>query len=150
MATLSSPDPQIYAEQVRNRALITGALLGASGVGLGAFGAHGLERLVDPHQLDTWDTAVLYQLTHALLLVAMSSIAASLAKSGSHRSLSLFSVSITLLFTGTLLFSGSLYLLVLGGPRWLGPVTPLGGTLLIVGWLLLCWLGIQMPRTQTK
>lgn len=154
MATRSSPEPEISAKPLASHtasALIAGAILGATGVVLGAFGAHGLQRLVGPQQLDTWDTAVLYQLTHALLLVAMVSLTNVLEQTQSKSLNTLFGASILFILTGTLLFSGSLYLLVLDGPRWLGPVTPLGGTLLILGWLLLCWLGWQinrLPRTR--
>ena len=109
------------------------ALLGAIGVGLGAFGAHALKaRLQSAGTESAWDTAVQYHLLHAVVLLAIGlwsrfspTLAGTLAIGG------------WLFFVGIVLFSGSLYCLALGGPRWLGPVTPLGGTALIVGWL---WL----------
>jgi len=109
------------------------ALLGAAGVGLGAFGAHALKpRLLAAGTESTWDTAVQYHLLHAVVLLALAiwarfspALAASIAVSG------------WFFIVGIVLFSGSLYGLALGGPRWLGPVTPLGGLAFIVGWL---WL----------
>ena len=102
-----------------------------SGVVLGAFGAHGLKSVLQPdqlHLLDTWDTGVLYQLTHAVVIVSIG-LSAQTSK--------LFRWVVILMTVGVIMFSGSLYGLVLDGPRWLGPITPLGGTCFIVGWSLL-------------
>lgn len=109
------------------------ALLGATGVGLGAFGAHALKtRLQSAGTESTWDTAVQYHLLHAIVLLALGVWARfSPALAGT------IAVSGWLFVAGIVLFSGSLYGLALGGPRWLGPVTPLGGLAFIVGWL---WL----------
>ena len=109
------------------------ALLGASGVGLGAFGAHALKaRLQAAGTESTWDTAVQYHLLHAVVLLAIGLWTRfSPALSGA------VAVSGWLFFVGVVLFSGSLYGLALGGPRWLGPITPLGGLAFIAGWL---WL----------
>jgi uncharacterized membrane protein YgdD (TMEM256/DUF423 family) len=105
------------------------AISGFLAVVLGAFGAHGLRGRVDPEQLAAWQTATHYHLTHSVVLLALALYAGA---SGRPAGLSpwLFAVGITL-------FSGSIYALVLGGPRWLGPVTPLGGLALIAGWLSL-------------
>jgi uncharacterized membrane protein YgdD (TMEM256/DUF423 family) len=105
--------------------LLAGALLGAAGVALGAFGAHGLRARLDARALEVWETAVRYHLVHAvaLLALALSPHAASLRTAG------------WLFAAGIALFSGSLYALALGGPRLLGPVTPLGGLALVAGWL---------------
>jgi uncharacterized membrane protein YgdD (TMEM256/DUF423 family) len=110
--------------------LLGASVLGAVGVVLGAFGAHGLQDRLTPEQLSSWETAVTYHLFHAVLLAA-------LAFNPGERSLGLTGV---LFSAGILLFSGSIYMLVLGGPRWLGPITPLGGLALIGGWLSLAWL----------
>ena len=114
--------------------LAVASVLGASGVGLGAFGAHALKsRLVASNTLSTWETAVQYHLLHAVALLALVACARSFAPSlqgALHLSGWLFLV-------GVILFSGSLYGLALGGPRWLGPVTPLGGLAFIAGWLYL-------------
>ena len=105
--------------------LLVAALLGAAGVALGAFGAHGLRARLDARALEVWETAVRYHLVHAvaLLALALSPYAAQLRTAG------------WLFAAGIALFSGSLYALALGGPRLLGPVTPLGGLALIAGWL---------------
>ncbi|KAJ2708847.1 hypothetical protein H4R19_004547 [Coemansia spiralis] len=104
------------------------AVLGATGVALGAFGAHGLQKVVsEPEKIAAWNTASRYQLVHAVALLA-------LAATGRR------SVYTPVLWTaGTTMFSGSIYLLVLSRDRFraLGPVTPLGGILLIAGWLSL-------------
>lgn len=80
--------------------------------------------------MHAWETAVLYQFFHALALL----MAGVLAQRRPGRALK---IAIYLFIIGTLLFSGSLYLLMLGAPAWLGPVTPIGGTALIAGWLSL-------------
>lgn len=113
----------------RSRALaLAGALFAALGVAAGAFGAHALRDLVPASDLAVWDTAVRYQLFHALALLL-------LGLSGGVR-LHFAGVFIAL---GTVVFSGSLYLLVLTDTRWLGAITPIGGVLLIVGWLVCAW-----------
>lgn len=109
--------------------LAVAALLGAAGVALGAFGAHGLEARVPAERLAVWDTAVRYHLAHAVALLAAALYGAATERPVAWPA--------GLWCAGVVLFSGSLYGLVLGGPRWLGPVTPVGGTLLIAGWLAL-------------
>ena len=107
----------------------TAALFGALGVVLGAFGAHGLEARLTPDRLAVWTTAVDYHLLHAVALLALALYArATGAKIRGP------ATGFTL---GILLFSGSLYALALGAPRFLGPVTPLGGLCFIAGWLAL-------------
>ena len=112
--------------------MIVGALNGALAVVLGAFGAHGLKQRVDAALLDTWATASDYHFYHALALLLVG----VLAKVLEHPAL----VNAGwVMLAGMLVFSGSLYLLVLTGQRWLGAITPLGGTALIIGWLMLAW-----------
>ena len=112
-----------------------GAVLMALAVVLGAFGAHGLEGKITPERMEVFRTGVQYHLIHALGLVAIGVLAAQRGVwSGSLGS------AYGLLAIGILLFSGSLYVLALGGPRWLGPVTPIGGLCFIVGWLMLAWV----------
>jgi uncharacterized membrane protein YgdD (TMEM256/DUF423 family) len=114
--------------------IAAGAALAGIGVVLGAFGAHALAEQLAPEQLETWRTAVLYQLVHALALILFGlfdrarDAGATAARGGGAAG--------WCFLTGTLAFSGSLYLLVLGGPRWVGPVTPAGGLLLVAGWAL--------------
>ena len=112
-------------------AFLFAAFAGALGVLLGAFGAHGLRESIEPRLMETFQTAVQYQLIHALALLLVSLIIGWLGQSLS------FDISAYAFMAGIILFSGSLYGLVLTDIRWLGPVTPLGGLCLIIGWLAL-------------
>jgi uncharacterized membrane protein YgdD (TMEM256/DUF423 family) len=109
--------------------LIAAALAGATGVALGAFGAHALRARLDATALSTWQTAVLYHLLHAVVLVALALFARATGRS--------VGLPFALFGAGILLFSGSLYLLALTGWRWLGPVTPVGGLAFLAGWIAL-------------
>ena len=109
------------------------ALSGALAVVAGAFGAHGLKARLSPEQLASWSTAAQYHLLHSIVLLALALFAVY-----SDRPIKL---SASLFSAGTLLFSGSIYLLLLTQMRWLGPVTPVGGLLLILGWLSLLRIG---------
>ena len=119
------------------------AVIGASGVIAGAFGSHALkEHLIAWGTLATWQTAVQYQLLHALALIA-----ASLHATGSTAAHRWLARACTCWSLGVALFSGSLYGLAVGGPRWLGPITPLGGLFLIAGWL--CLAGAAPKRCDS-
>ena len=122
--------------QEAKTALLLGAMLGALGVALGAFGAHGLKARLDPEALAWWHTGVQYHLWHAIALVAVGAAALPGTRT----------VAI-LMALGVLLFSGSLYVMALTGMRWLGMVTPLGGLALIAGWL---WLGWRVLKAHTS
>ena len=106
-----------------------GALMAGLGVAFGAFGSHALRELVTPARLDTFETAVRYQLVHAVALLALG-----LGHIGRTRLLALGGWT---LVAGSAVFCLSLYLLVLTDRSWLGAVAPLGGVLLIGGWVLL-------------
>jgi len=112
-------------------ALALGAVAGLLAVMFGAFGAHGLRNVVSERGLEVFQTAVSYQMYHALALV----IASLMPALGQGRRL--LSIACGFWLAGILLFSGSLYLLVLTGTHWLGPVTPVGGVCFMVGWALL-------------
>lgn len=112
--------------------LATGAVLAGLAVAAGAFGAHGLEGRVTPDRLQTFRTAVSYQMYHALGLLVVGWAAAQGWGAAVHWSGYCF-------VGGILIFSGSLYLLVLTDTSWLGAITPLGGVAFIAGWLLLAW-----------
>jgi uncharacterized membrane protein YgdD (TMEM256/DUF423 family) len=112
--------------------LIAGALNAALAVIMGAFGAHGLKARVDAALLETWATASLYHFHHALALLVVGILAKQFGSAG-------FLAAGWALFAGMIIFSGSLYLLVFSGQRWLGAVTPIGGTVMIAGWLMLAW-----------
>ncbi|MEW6745740.1 MAG: DUF423 domain-containing protein [Planctomycetota bacterium] len=105
----------------------TGALLLLLGVGLGAFGAHALEGKLLPADLHLFELAVRYQLVHGVGLLGVA-IAARAAPSP------LLQQGGWVLLAGTLVFCGSLLLMAFGAPRWLGAITPVGGTGLILGW----------------
>jgi uncharacterized membrane protein YgdD (TMEM256/DUF423 family) len=108
---------------------VLGAVSAALAVAMGAFGAHGLRARVSPDMLAVFETGARYHMYHALgMLVA--------ARAGSAGAAWLF-------LAGTVLFSGSLYALVLTDARWLGAITPLGGVCFIVGWLLLAWTSFK-------
>ncbi len=110
---------------------LLGSILALSAVLFGAFGAHALKEALSAHDsIQTWETAVRYQMWHALALILLSMI--SLSKPIPKMTGPCFLV-------GTLLFSGSLYGLALDGPKWLGPVTPVGGLCLMMGWMLLAY-----------
>ena len=107
-----------------------GSILAGIAVGLGAFGAHGLRGILSPEDLVIFETGVLYQMYHALALLGV-------AWAVTQWETVLLEWSGWLFVLGILVFSGSLYILVLTGQRWLGAVTPLGGLALILGWVLL-------------
>lgn len=112
--------------------LVTGAINGALAVLLGAFGAHGLRERVSAQMLTTWETASQYHFFHALALLIVGMLAHQLNETA-------LLIPGWILLAGLVVFSGSLYLLVLTDQRWLGAITPLGGTALIVGWAWLAW-----------
>jgi len=104
------------------------AALGFLGVALGAFGAHKLhDLLVARGSAGTWETAVFYQLVHAVALLALAAIPRTVAPTA------------WLWIAGVIFFSGSLYGLALTGAKWLGPITPLGGLFLLAGWIALAF-----------
>ena len=102
-----------------------GALLAFLGVGLGAFGTHTLSDVLTSERLETFETAVRYQMFHALGLLALGALPNQTQRAA------------WLLFAGTVVFSGSLYLLIATDISWLGAVTPVGGFLQLAGWGLL-------------
>jgi uncharacterized membrane protein YgdD (TMEM256/DUF423 family) len=110
--------------------VVLGASMGAVGVMLGAFGAHGLKARVGPEDLAIWETAARYHLLHALALLAVAW--------ASERWPGPWSTASGWLFTlGIVVFAGTLYAMVLTGQRWLGAITPIGGVCLIAGWIAL-------------
>ncbi|WP_114226973.1 MULTISPECIES: DUF423 domain-containing protein [Sphingomonas] len=110
------------------RTAAAGALLAAIAVALGAFGAHALKSRLAPEQLGWWQTAGQYLLPHAVAVVALG-----LAGQPKLR------LPAMLLSGGAVVFAATLYAMALGGPRWLGAVTPLGGLSMIGGWGVLAW-----------
>ncbi|WP_245568392.1 DUF423 domain-containing protein [Ferrimonas futtsuensis] len=103
---------------------------GAMATALGAYGAHGLTKVAPPHLVESFNTAVMYQFFHCLLLMAV----ALWMRSNSSR---LLAWAGSLVVLGILGFSGSIYALVLLGTKGIGMITPMGGILLMVGWMLM-------------
>jgi uncharacterized membrane protein YgdD (TMEM256/DUF423 family) len=122
--------------------LSVSSVSGFLAVALGAFGAHGLQaRLADAadgaKRLSWWQTAAHYHLMHALAIGLVALLVARVPQAR----FAGFGFGL-----GTLLFSGSLYAMALGGPRWLGAVTPLGGLGFLAGWAVLAWCGVTLSR----
>lgn len=116
-------------QTVSTRAALLISLAGASAVLMGAFGAHALRSVLNAPSQAIWHTAVDYHVWHALALV----LAVGFGHGRSGR-LATWAFSF-----GILLFSGSLYALALGAPRWVGIITPFGGLAFLVGWIALGW-----------
>lgn len=114
------------------------AVSAALAVAAGAFAAHALERRLGPDLLEIFETGARYHMYHALALFAV-------AWAGAHTPHPAVRWAGWLFVAGTLVFSGSLYLLALTGLRWLGAVTPAGGAAFIAGWLALAW-GLWQAR----
>ncbi len=115
---------------------MAGAVSGALGVGLGAFGAHALKSRLTPDMLAIFETGSRYHLIHAVAIL-VAALAAD-------RWPSTYMVAVGWLFVGGIvLFSGSLYVLALTGVKSWGMVTPVGGLLFIAGWLVLAWAGVK-------
>jgi len=113
--------------------LLAAGIVGATGVLLGAFGAHLLrDLLLERGMKDTWETAVIYQLMHTVALLG----AAAYLKHASGAAMRRVGWAASSWTVGTVLFSGSLYGVALGGPHFLVFVTPFGGIALVTGWLL--------------
>lgn len=112
--------------------VILGSINMAIAISMGAFGAHGLADQVTEKMLATWNTGAEYHLIHALGLIAVGLLYGKL--SGASR---LLTTGGWLLFAGIVLFSGSLYTLVLTGIGNLGIITPFGGVSFVIGWLVI-------------
>lgn len=118
---------------------IGAGILGVTGIALGAFGAHGLREFLLQHgTTNAWETAARYHLLHAIALLA---IGVGLRQSNTANPWLTWAARGWI--WGTVLFAGSLYALALGGPRWLGPITPLGGVCLLLGWLAVVIAGLK-------
>ncbi|WP_051329014.1 DUF423 domain-containing protein [Geminicoccus roseus] len=116
--------------------LQAGAAIGAAlAVMIGAMGAHAFRDAGDLRGAGLMETAGQYLMWHALAVLALRR-----QHDGLHRPL-------LLLLAASVLFSGTLVLLALGGPGWLGAITPVGGTGLIVGWILVAWVLLARPKT---
>ncbi len=122
--------------------LIKGSILGVISVILGALGAHSLKNILLPEQLLSFDTGVRYQMYHAILLVLLSIVIKT-------RSSKYLLTAVNFIFWGVILFSGSIYMLTLKNIfnieylKFVGPITPIGGVLMVAGWFLLMLDGLK-------
>ncbi|MGP5010568.1 DUF423 domain-containing protein [Psychrobacter glacincola] len=113
----------------------------AIAVALGAFGAHGLKNIVSAQQLEWWHTATLYLFIHALGLLLVGLLI---------RLKYATQITAWLLQIGIIIFAGSLYAMTLGAPLWFGAITPIGGVLMIAGWLWLAVSSFKMNKLVAK
>jgi uncharacterized membrane protein YgdD (TMEM256/DUF423 family) len=128
-----------------DRLIALAALLGASGVAVGAFGAHALRSMLatasdSSTRLGWWDTAARYHLAHAL---AVGLVALAYERKPSRALL----VSAALFTLGVIVFAGTLDAMALGAPRWLGAITPIGGASLIAAWITLACCSLWPRRS---
>jgi len=130
----------LKVESMKERTLVAiGALNMFIAVGCGAFGAHGLKKMISEEMLVIWHTAVTYQFMHALGMIAVALLmprmgGAALRWAGQ------------LMLAGIVVFSGSLYLLALTGTRILGAITPMGGVAFLAAWLLVAWAAFKSAK----
>ena len=127
------------------RVFAYGTLSAAIAVGLGAFGAHALKPVLKPEELSTYETAVRYQIYHALALIA----AGLGGRFWAPETPGNFVLAGWCFAIGTILFSGSLYTLALSGALWLAYLTPVGGILFLAGWIFLFTAVLKDCRTIT-
>lgn len=113
-----------------------GAILAFIGVGLGAMGAHALSGRLGPDRLAIYEVGVRYQMYHALALLAVAWAVTRFPGAAAGWAGWLF-------VAGIVVFSGSLYLLAFGAPRWFGAITPIGGLAFLAGWLLLALAALR-------
>ncbi|HCI75884.1 MULTISPECIES: DUF423 domain-containing protein [unclassified Psychrobacter] len=113
----------------------------AIAVALGAFGAHGLKNIASAQQLEWWHTATLYLFIHALGLLLVGLLI---------RLRYATQTTAWLLQIGVIIFAGSLYAMTLGAPLWFGAITPIGGVLMIAGWLWLAVSSFKMNKLVAK
>ncbi len=113
-----------------------GALSAFASVAAGAFGAHALRSRLAPELLAVFETGARYQMFHALGLLAAAWVGTRWPGPAATWAGWLF-------VAGTVVFSGSLYLLALTGVRWLGAVTPVGGVAFLAGWIALAWAALR-------
>ncbi|MEQ1546093.1 DUF423 domain-containing protein [Methyloglobulus sp.] len=128
---------------MRSVFLALGALCAFVGVGMGAFGAHALKASLSPESLAVYQTGVTYQMWHSLGLITIALVQQSIPDSKR------IAIAGWLMFLGILLFSGSLYLLVLLDMPKLGMITPIGGVCFLIAWLLLC-LSASTKKTKKR
>lgn len=127
--------------------IIKAGILGVIAVLGGAFGAHALKAILSPEHLDSFNIGIRYQMIHAVILLLLFILL-------ERHKIKQFKIAATFIFSGVILFSGSIYLLTLKniiGVEWLnfaGPITPIGGTLIIIGWVFIVLGGIKLKKEK--
>jgi uncharacterized membrane protein YgdD (TMEM256/DUF423 family) len=116
----------------QKQVLLIACILGALSVALGAFAAHGLKKMVDAYYLEIFEKAVKYQFYHTFAILAIGVLMNQFGNTN-------FNLPVYLFLAGIFFFSGSLYLMTFNQPKWVGPITPIGGLCFIAGWLTLAW-----------
>jgi len=119
--------------------IFIGALCAALSVIAGAFGAHALAARFEPRELQLWETAARYLMYGGLSLVLVGLF----GRLGAARGVNGAGWA---LFLGSVVFSGTVFGLAAGGPRWMGAVTPIGGTLMIAGFLIFAWAALTLQK----
>jgi uncharacterized membrane protein YgdD (TMEM256/DUF423 family) len=119
--------------------IFLGAVCGALAVVAGAFGAHALAARLAPHELQLWETAARYLMYGGFAMVLVGLFGAQMAPVRPRG----VDAAGWCLLAGSAIFSGTVFGLAVGGPRWLGAITPLGGTLLIAGFLVFAWAALK-------
>ncbi len=122
--------------------IVTGALHGLLAVAFGAFGAHALKEILDDYSQGIWETAVQYQMFHATGLLVIGLLMSS-KLFGEVKQLNLAGIFFNF---GIVFFSGSLYVLAISGIKVLGAITPIGGVLFLIGWILIILSGLKHAR----
>lgn len=131
--------------RIKRNFIVVACIFGATAVLLGALGAHALKEVLDQESLNSFNTGVKYQIYHALLLLILGLLAHEMREKVAR-------ACYWLIISGIICFSGSIYLLNLGpvlelNMRFLGPITPIGGLMLITAWIL---LGIEFARNKSN
>ncbi len=131
---------ELSDQRVERRLVLVGSILGMLAVVAGTFAAHVLDKNLEPKSIETFQIAVQYQMYHALAIFCAAWVY-------SRRPGRMPAAAGWMFAVGVLLFSGSLYLLVVAGVKWLGMVAPLGGVSLLIGWVM---LGVSALAPCTK
>lgn len=119
--------------------LLISSLNGLLAVTLGAFGSHGLKTKISEQMLGVWQTAVQYHFYHVFALLGVALLLQQQGITSKWLLVSGWGFGV-----GLLLFCGSLYWMALGGPKWLGPITPLGGLCFMIGWVSLAVTAVKL------
>ncbi|GAA0790001.1 MULTISPECIES: DUF423 domain-containing protein [Pseudomonadati] len=123
---------------MKHRLLSVAAMSGFLAVALGAFAAHGLKKVTSTEMINIFNLAVEYQFYHTFALIGLAFAANWLSPK-------LVNLAAGFFITGIVLFSGSLYLYALIGQKWLGPITPIGGICLLIGWAIFATAAWRKP-----